>query len=318
MLRLKKLLMLRLKRLPATANRRSEGLLMAVTAAMVKELRARTGAGMMECKKALVESDGDLTQAADGLRKSGQAKADKKAGRIAAEGQVAIRTGGSRSVILEANSETDFVAKDENFQQFIDTAAAAVLRERPADVEALMNLPQEGGTFEQARAALIAKVGENIAVRRFDVIDASGPTSHYIHGSRIGVVVELSGGDDALAKDIAMHVAASNPAYVSADDVPADQVAKEREILSAQAAQEGKPENIIAKMVEGRLRKFLSEITLTGQPFVKDPDTTVGNLLQEAGASVTRFVRYEVGEGIEKKADNFVEEVMAQVSQSQD
>ncbi len=291
---------------------------MAVTAAMVKELRARTGAGMMECKKALVESDGDLAQAADALRKSGQAKADKKAGRIAAEGQVVIRGAGSRLVILEANSETDFVAKDDNFQQFVDTVAAALLREHPADVQALMSLEHEGATFEQARTALIAKVGENIAVRRFDVIDASGPTAHYIHGSRIGVVVELAGGDEALAKDIAMHVAASNPAYVSADDVPAEQVGKEREILTAQAAQEGKPEEIVAKMVEGRLRKFLAEITLTGQPFVKDPDITVGKLLQQAGASVTRFVRYEVGEGIEKKADNFVEEVMAQVSQSQD
>ena len=291
---------------------------MAVTAAMVKELRVRTGAGMMECKRALVESDGDLAQAADALRMSGQVKADKKASRIAAEGQVAIRSDGSRSVILEANSETDFVAKDENFQHFVDTAAAAVLSQSPADVEALMSLPSEGGTLEQVRTELIAKVGENIAVRRFDVVDASGPVGHYIHGSRIAVVVELAGGDDALAKDIAMHVAASNPAHVSADDVPAEQVNKEREILSAQAAQEGKPEEIIAKMVEGRLRKFLSEITLTGQPFVKDPDISVGKLLQEAGASVTRFIRYEVGEGIEKKADNFVEEVMAQVSQSQD
>jgi len=291
---------------------------MAVTAAMVKELRARTGAGMMECKKALVETDGDLAQAADALRKSGQAKADKKAGRIAAEGQVVVRTDGSQSVILEANSETDFVAKDENFQEFVDTMATVVLREHPADVAALMDLAHDGGTLDQARTALIAKVGENIAVRRFEVIEASGPLGHYIHGSRIAVVVELSGGDEALAKDIAMHVAASNPAYVSAADVPADQLNKEREILSAQAAQEGKPENIVAKMVEGRLAKFLAEITLAGQPFVKDPDISVGKLLQQAGASVTRFVRYEVGEGIEKKADNFVEEVMAQVSQSQD
>jgi len=291
---------------------------MAVTAAMVKELRERTGAGMMECKKALVETDGDLTQAADVLRKSGQAKADKKAGRIAAEGQVVVHGEGERFVILEANSETDFVAKDENFKAFIDEVAATVLRERPADVDALMALPHGDGSLEEARTALVTKVGENIAVRRFALVEANGPVGHYIHGSRIGVVVELTGGDASLAKDIAMHVAASNPTYIGPDNVPAEQLEKEREILSAQAAGEGKPENIIAKMVEGRLRKYLAEITLVGQPFVKDPDVTVGKLLEQAGSSVARFVRYEVGEGIEKKADNFVEEVMAQVSQSQD
>jgi elongation factor Ts len=291
---------------------------MAVTAAMVKELRERTGAGMMECKKALVESDGDLAHAADVLRKSGQAKADKKAGRIAAEGQVVVHGEGDRLVILEANSETDFVAKDENFKAFINEVATTVLRDMPADVAGLMALPHGGGSLEQARTALVTKVGENIAVRRFAVVEATGPVGHYIHGGRIGVVVELTGGDASLAKDIAMHVAASNPTYIGPDNVPADQLNKEREILSAQAAGEGKPENIIAKMVEGRLRKYLAGITLVGQPFVKDPDVTVGELLEQAGSSVARFVRYEVGEGIEKKADNFAEEVMAQVAQSQD
>ena len=244
---------------------------MAITAAMVKELRERTGVGMMECKKALVEADGDLAKAADVLRKSGQAKADKKAGRIAAEGQVVVRGEDSRLVILEANSETDFVAKDENFKAFIDEVAAKVLSEMPADVSSLMALPHGDATVEAARTALVTKVGENIAVRRFTVVEAAGPVGHYIHGGRIGVVVELGGGDEELAKDIAMHVAASNPTYITPDDVPADQLDKEREILSAQAASEGKPENIVAKMVEGRLRKYLAEITLVGQPFVKDP-----------------------------------------------
>jgi elongation factor Ts len=273
---------------------------------------------MMECKKALVETSGDLDQAADLLRKSGQAKADKKAGRVAAEGQVVVAASedARRRVIVEVNSETDFVAKDENFGSFAAQAAAAALDANPADLAGLMASPWGDGTLEDARTALVAKVGENIGVRRFAVLETEGPVGEYIHGGRIGVVVELAGGNETLARDIAMHVAASNPDFVAADDVPADVLDKEREILSAQAKQEGKPDDIVAKMVEGRLRKYLAEITLVGQPFVKDPDITVAKLLKQNGASVTRFVRYEVGEGIEKKADNFVEEVMAQVSQS--
>ena len=292
---------------------------MSISAKLVKELRERTGAGMMECKKALVETSGDLDEAADLLRKSGQAKADKKAGRVAAEGQVVISGSpdGHRYVIAEVNSETDFVAKDENFVQFAAQVAATALVSNAADLAALMASPGgDSQTLEEARAALVAKVGENISVRRFAVLETSGPVSEYVHGGRIGVIVELDGGDAALARDVAMHVAASNPSFVTSEDVPGDVLDKEREILVAQAKQEGKPDDIVAKMVEGRVRKYLAEITLVGQPFVKDPDITVAKLLKQHDASVRRFVRYEVGEGIEKKADNFVEEVMAQVSQS--
>ena len=289
---------------------------MAVTAAMVKELRERTGAGMMECKKALVETDGDLEAAVEQLRKSGQAKADKKAGRVAADGKIVIATGEDAVAVVEVNSETDFVAKDENFSAFADKVAALVLAGRPADLDELMATDLDGQNVEEARKALIAKVGENIGVRRFQVVPADGNTGVYSHGARIGSVVVLEGGDAELARDLAMHVAASNPACISEDDVDPEQLASERRILTEQARDSGKPAEIIEKMVEGRLRKWLSEITLVGQPFVKDPDITVGKLLDKAGASVKRFVRYEVGEGIEKKEENFAEEVMAQIQGS--
>ena len=289
---------------------------MAVTAAMVKELRERTGAGMMECKKALVETDGDLEAAVEQLRKSGQAKADKKAGRVAADGKIVIAAGDDAVAVVEVNSETDFVAKDENFSAFADKVGALVLASRPASLEELMAAELDGQTVEEARKALIAKVGENIGVRRFELVPAEGNTGVYSHGARIGSVVVLDGGDAELARDLAMHVAASNPACISADDVDPGQLASERRILTEQARDSGKPAEIIDKMVEGRLRKWLSEITLVGQPFVKDPDVTVGKLLDKAGASVKRFVRYEVGEGIEKKEENFAEEVMAQIQGS--
>ena len=291
---------------------------MAIGAAVVKELRERTGAGMMDCKRALVEADGDLEQASELLRKSGQAKADKKAARVAAEGTVLIKGApdGHRYVVIEVNSETDFVAKDEHFVGFAETVAEAALTGEHADVAALMDAESDGKTLETRRQELVAKVGENIAVRRFQVLQSSETIGSYLHMGRIGVLVELQGGDSGLARDLAMQVAATSPRYVSAAEVPEDELAKEREILAAQALQEGKPEEIVQKMVEGRLRKHLDEVTLTGQPFVKDPDTKVEKLLAAVGASALSFVRYEVGEGIEKKEDDFVQEVMAQASQS--
>jgi elongation factor Ts len=291
---------------------------MAIGAALVKELRERTGAGMMDCKRALVEAEGDLEQASELLRKSGQAKADKKAARVAAEGTVLVKgtTDGHKYVVVEVNSETDFVAKDENFAGFAATVAEAALAGQFADVAALMASESDGKTLETRRQELVAKVGENIAVRRFQVLQSSETIGSYSHMGRIGVLIELQGSDSGLARDLAMQVAATSPRYVSAAEVPEDELAKEREILAAQALQEGKPEDIVQKMVEGRLRKYLDEVTLTGQPFVKDPDTKVEKLLAAVGASALSFVRYEVGEGIEKKGDDFVQEVMAQASQS--
>jgi len=291
---------------------------MAITAAMVKELRERTGAGMMECKKALVETDGDIDAAIEHLRKTGMAKADKKAGRTAAEGQVAIKLSddGKLAAIVEVNCETDFVAKDENFRNFVDAVAEQVLANNPADLDALLALPmtgQEGQTIGEALKALIAKIGENMAIRRFAIIEASGQLHTYMHGNRIGVVVDLEGGDATLGKDIAMHIAASRPMTVAEADVPADVIEKEKEIFAAQAAESGKPPEIIEKMIGGRIKKFLKEVTLLGQPFVKNPDQTVEQLLKEAGATVAGFTRFEVGEGIEKKQENFADEVMAQV-----
>ncbi len=287
---------------------------MAVTAALVKELRERTGAGMMECKKALVETNGDMDTAIENLRKSGLAKADKKAGRVAAEGKVVVAQQGARAVLVEVNSETDFVAKDENFLAFADAVAQAALD--VDSVEALQAAALDGASVEDARQALVAKLGENIQVRRMAGLSSEGTIGSYIHGGRIGVLVELEGGDEALAKDLAMHVAALSPAYATADEVPAEVLNKEKEILVAQAADSGKPAEIIEKMVEGRLRKFLAEITLVGQPFVKDGDVTVGKLLDQKGASVKGFTRLAVGEGIEKKEENFAEEVMQQVAGS--
>jgi elongation factor Ts len=292
---------------------------MAVTAEAVKALRERTGAGMMECKKALVEANGDLEAAAEAMRKAGLAKADKKAGRIAAEGVVAVERSadGKAVAVVEVNSETDFVAREKDFLAFATDVARLALATRPTDLEGLLaaRLPS-GQTVEEARRVLIARIGENIGVRRFEVITSSAPLATYLHGSRIGTVVALEGGDETLGRDLAMHVAAINPQYLSVEEVPADFLAKEREIEMAKAeseAQGKKPREIIAKMVEGRLRKSLAELTLLGQPFVRDPEVTVEKLLQKSNARVLRYVRYEVGAGIEKKQENFAEEVMAQV-----
>ncbi len=292
---------------------------MAVTASMVKELRERTGAGMMECKKALTETGGDQDAAVELLRKKGAASADKKASRVAAEGAIVQRFAedGRRAVMVEVNSETDFVAKGEAFNEFSDAVAARILASDPADVDALMALPlADGGeSVETVRKDLVGgKIGENISVRRFIAMNAGDGEvlAGYLHGNRIGVLVHLAGGDETLARDIAMHVAASRPVSVDESGMPADLVAREREIFLEQARASGKPENIMEKMVEGRVRKFLAENTLVGQPFVKDPDQTVGQLLKAAGAAVRGFVRYEVGEGIEKRSDDFVAEVMAQ------
>ncbi|HEB96706.1 MAG TPA: elongation factor Ts [Sedimenticola thiotaurini] len=292
---------------------------MAITASLVKELRERTGSGMMECKKALVETDGDIEAAIEMMRKSGQAKAAKKAGRTAAEGIIVIKFSedGSRAAMVEVNCETDFVAKDENFTSFADAVAERVLASDAGTVEELLEQPLHDGeetTVNTAREALIAKIGENMNVRRFQRFQTDGGLlASYRHGVRIGVVVELEGGDESLGKDIAMHIAASNPMCVSADQVPEETLNKEREIFRAQALESGKPENIVDKIVDGRVRKYLSEITLLGQAFVKDPDQTVEKLLSAAGATVKDFRRFEVGEGIEKKQENFADEVMAQI-----
>jgi elongation factor Ts len=287
---------------------------MAITASMVKELRERTGAGMMECKKALVESGGDLDAAAEALRKAGAAKADKKAGRVAADGRVVIKQEGSKAAIVEVNSETDFVAKDENFVAFAEAVADAVLAAGKTDVAELAKQTlSDGRSVEEARTELVQKVGENISVRRAQIVVADGPFAYYTHGARIGAIVALEGGDEALARDIAMHVAAINPVCIDESGVPAETLETEKRIFTEQAEASGKPAEIIEKMVTGRVAKFLKEITLVGQPFVKDPDVTVGKLLKAANAAVLSFVRFEVGEGIEKKEDNFVEEVMAQV-----
>jgi elongation factor Ts len=282
---------------------------------MVKELRDRTGAGMMECKKALVEVQGDMDAAIESLRKSGLAQADKKAGRVAAEGRIALAVSdsGQAAAMVEINCETDFVAKDDSFNAFADAVARNALAGSPADVETLMATTLDGSTVEEARQALVSKIGENIQVRRFVRTSTDGALGAYVHGGRIGVLVDLAGGSEDLARDLAMHVAAMNPEFVSADDVPADVVAREKDILVAQAESSGKPPEIIEKMVEGRLRKHLAGITLLGQPFVKDSDLTVAKLLEQSGASVRGFSRLAVGEGIEKKHENFADEVMQQV-----
>ncbi|HXA99040.1 MAG TPA: translation elongation factor Ts [Steroidobacteraceae bacterium] len=287
---------------------------MNITADSVKQLRERTGAGMMECKKALVETQGDLDAAAELMRKSGLSKADKKAARVAAEGSVAIERSGSNAVLVEVNCETDFVARSDEFQAFAKDVARAALAQAPASLEALLALPHGAeASLDGRRRALIAKIGENISVRRFVRVTSPGPLGTYAHGSRIGSLVALQGGDEALAKDLAMHVAASNPAYIDIADVPAETLDKERAMLVEQTKAEKKPPEIIAKMVEGRLRKYVAEITLVGQPFVKDLDISIEKLLKGAGAKVVQFVRYEVGAGIEKKQDDFVGEVMKQV-----
>jgi len=285
---------------------------MSITAAQVKELRERTGAGMMECKKALVETSGDMDAAIEHLRKSGLAKADKKAARVAAEGTIVAASDSQKSVLVEVNSETDFVAKDDNFRNFAEEVASVALTCADIDELAAASM-SSGSTVDDARQQLVAKVGENVQVRRLAHMEAGdGVVGTYIHSGRIGVMVGLKGGDEELARDIAMHVAALNPAFRDAEDVPAEVLEKEKEILIAQAGDSGKPADIIEKMVSGRLKKHLAEITLTGQPFVKDGDVTVGQLLKQQGASVIAYVRLEVGEGIEKEESDFAAEVMQQ------
>ena len=288
---------------------------MSITAEMVKQLRERTGAGMMECKKALVESNGDLDAAAELMRKQGLAKADKKSARVAAEGVIVIERSadGHAAAMVEVNCETDFVAREQDFTAFASELAKRAIADRPANLEALLEASLGAETVDACRRALVAKIGENITVRRFAVLASEQHLGAYLHGTRIGVLVALKGGSETLAHDLAMHIAASNPKYLSMQEVPAEVMAKEREILTEQAQGEGKPPEIVAKMVEGRLRKSLGEITLLGQPFVKDPDLTVEKLLKSAGATVTAYERFEVGAGIEKKQENFVAEVMAQV-----
>ena len=288
---------------------------MAVTASMVKELRERTGAGMMECKKALVETNGDMDAAIEHLRKSGLAQADKKASRIAADGRIALASNdaNSEAVMVEINCETDFVAKDVNFLAFTDSVAANALAATSDDVEALMASDFNGTSLETARHALVNKIGENVQVRRMARMTGCSNIGAYVHGGHIGVLVDLEGGSEEVARDIAMHIAALNPEFIDVDDVPADILEKEKQFLIAQAADSGKPADIIEKMVSGRMRKHLSSITLLGQEFVKDGDITVAQLLKQNDAKVKSFTRLVVGEGIEKKVDNFAEEVMQQV-----
>ena len=290
---------------------------MSVTPEAVRQLRERTGAGVMECKKALVETSGELDAAAEYLRKQGLAKADKKAARIAAEGVIVIERSadGRAAAMAEINCETDFVAREQDFRNFAVDVVRLTLAGRLIDLPALLNAELAAGeSVDVRRRALVAKIGEHISVRRCVVLESDGPLGAYVHGTRIGALVALSGGTAALAHELAMHVAASNPRYVSAADVPAEVIAKEREILAEQARGEGKPPEIVAKMIEGRLRKSLNEIALLGQPFIRDPDQSVEQLLKSAGARVIGFERFEVGAGIEKKQEDFVAEVMAQVN----
>ncbi|NQD38678.1 elongation factor Ts [Permianibacter sp. IMCC34836] len=284
---------------------------MEITASLVKELRERTAAGMMECKKALQEANGDIELAIDNMRKSGAVKAAKKAGRIAAEGVVVGRVGAGEAVLVEINCETDFVAKDASFVAFANAVADVALSSKVTDVAALGEVKLASGeSVEMTRANLVAKIGENMTVRRLTRL-AGANLATYSHGGRIGVAVALQGGDEELAKQVAMHIAAAKPLVVNPEQMPAADVAKEREIATAQAAESGKPANIVEKMVEGRVNKFLSENSLVGQAFVMDPNTTVGNLLKGKGATATGFFRWEVGEGIEKAEDNFAAEVEA-------
>lgn len=286
---------------------------MAVTAALVKELRERTGAGMLDCKKALEETNGDIELAIENMRKSGQAKAAKKAGRIAAEGVILTKVAGNVASIIELNCETDFVARDESFLAFGEQLVELALSNKVNDVDALNALELNGAKVSEVRDNLVAKIGENINVRR--VVTVEGSTlGAYVHGGRIGVLTILEGGDEELAKDVAMHVAAANPQFVKPEQVSAEVVEKERAIQIEIAMQSGKPAEIAEKMVAGRMSKFTGEISLTGQPFVKDPGQSVGDLLKSKGADVINFIRFEVGEGIEKKADDFAAEVAAQVA----
>lgn len=293
---------------------------MQITATMVKDLRERTGAGMMDCKKALQEAEGDIEAAIENMRKAGMAKAAKKAGRIAAEGTIIVESESGSTVMVEVNCETDFVGKDENFLNFAKAVGKTAISGKPADVDALLQLKLSGeaGTVEESRQELITKIGENINIRRFDIIEITGDRmGTYVHGGRIGVLVDMTGGDDELARDIAMHIAASRPVCIAEADVPSEMLGKEKEILVSQAEESGKPADIIEKMVKGRLQKYLKEVTLLGQAFIKDTETTVEKLLSGNDAVVNSFVCYEVGEGIEKKVENFAEEVMAQAKASE-
>lgn len=286
-----------------------------ISASLVKELRERTGAGMMECKKALVENNGDIDAAAEWLRKSGLAKADKKAGRIAAEGRIAVAQDGGKAVLVEINSETDFVAKDANFLSFTETVAQAALSSGAADAEALKAVKLASGeTIEETRAAVIAKVGENLQVRRLIQIDSANNVAAYVHGGRIGVLIELKGGDAELARGLAMHVAAMNPPHIKASDVPAEFVAKEKEIELAKMSEKdkSKPADILEKIIGGKIAKIVNEVTLYGQPYVLNTDQTVEQVLKAAGADVVSMQRIAVGEGIEKQVDDFAAEVMKQ------
>ena len=292
---------------------------MQITASMVKELRERTGSGMMECKKALQETDGDIEVAIENMRKSGMAKADKKSGRVAAEGRVVIEVSedGKSAAVVEVNCETDFVSGGDEFLSFVTAVAKTALANKPADIAALSEMTLDGAseTIEHVRKAMIARIGENVQLRRFELLTTENATfGSYLHGTRMGVLVEMENGSAELIKDVAMHIAASNPLCVSEAEVPSEVLEKEKEILRAQALESGKPADIVEKMLTGRIRKYLAEITLLGQSFVKDPDKTVEVLLSDAGATVNRFIRYEVGEGIEKKQENFADEVMAQVT----
>lgn len=287
---------------------------MTITADQVKELRERTGAGMMECKKALVESNGNIDAAIEAMRKSGMAKAAKKADRTAAEGVIGLKLSDDHKTafMVEVNCETDFVARDENLIAFADAVAAAGLAAKVTNLEALLALPynkNKQDTIEHTRQELVAKLGENVRVRRCALINSSAFVGHYKHGNRIGVLLDLSISDAQLGKDVAMHIAASNPQALSPEDVAPELITKEREIFSAQALSSGKPAAIVEKMIDGRINKFLSEVSLLGQPFVKNPEQTVNELLKASNAKVSRFIRFEVGEGIEKVVTDFAEEV---------
>lgn len=295
---------------------------MTITAAQVKELRELTGEGMMECKKALVESNGDIEAAIQAMRKAGAKNANKKAGRIAAEGIVVTKLTADEktALIAEINCETDFVGRDENFLNFANNVAEQALAAKETNVEAITRLPFQAGsdvTIEQARQELVAKIGENVQIRRVVILNSDHPIAQYRHGNKIGVLVKLDNNNNELGKDVAMHITASRPEAISADEISADLIAKEREIFVAQAADSGKPPEIVAKMVDGRISKFLNEVCLLGQPFVKDPTISVGALLSKANTKILAFVRFEVGEGIEKREDNFAQEVMAQVQGAQ-
>ncbi len=295
---------------------------MSITASMVKDLRERTGEGMMECKRALQEANGDIEAAITTMRKRGQAKAAKRAGKIAAEGVIVIQLSkdNNKAYMVEVNSETDFVARDSGFKQFAATVAQRGLETEAPDSQALLGSPVSEGdaqTLEQLRQDLIVRIGENIQLRRVALLSSTKMVGAYKHGDRIGVLVSIDQDNAELAKDIAMHVAATNPQAIDVDSVPADIIEREREIFSAQAKESGKPDNIIEKMVTGRIAKFMKKVCLVSQPFVKNPDQTVGDLLKACNANVTGFVRFEVGEGIEKQTQDFAEEVKAQVQGSQ-